>query len=307
MLLSMQDIKNKEGVLIQAGLTPKDLKGIQTETKRDGKLIVEQIEEYLQIKSIHKEKIDLMLASFREISKDNQRDEVTESHKDVAKLINGNASINKQIFTFIFEYVFKQIDNMSGHLDIVGEMYSEFLKYALDDGKEIGIVLTLPYVTKLMSHLLDINKDSRVMDLATGSAGFLISSMEHMIENFIDNSGADWNFNQHIKIDLTPTFNDIKRTISSYLDYKVQSVLMNQSLEDISLEARNLEKLKEDFIANNGNWETFYLYELFDKKTIKGVPKYDENLTEDPSGDHIYGQNIKYQYPQKIKLNNKYL
>ena len=127
------------------------------------------------------------------------------------------------------------------------------------------------------------------------------------IEDFIDNSGADWNFNQHIKIDLTPTFNDIKRTISSYLDYKVQSVLMNQSLEDISLEARNLEKLKEDFIANNGNWETFYLYELFDKKTIKGVPKYDENLTEDPSGDHIYGQNIKYQYPQKIKLNNKYL
>lgn len=183
MLLSMQDIKNKEGVLIQAGLTPKDLKGIQTETKRDGKLIVEQIEEYLQIKSIHKEKIDLMLASFREISKDNQRDEVTESHKDVAKLINGNASINKQIFTFIFEYVFKQIDNMSGHLDIVGEMYSEFLKYALDDGKEISIVLTLPYVTKLMSHLLDINKDSRVMDLATGSAGFLISSMEHMIED----------------------------------------------------------------------------------------------------------------------------
>ena len=63
----------------------------------------------------------------------------------------------------------------------MGEMYSEFLKYALGDGKEIGIVLTPPYVTKLMAEILNITDDNRVMDLATGSAGFLISSMELMI------------------------------------------------------------------------------------------------------------------------------
>ena len=71
---------------------------------------------------------------------------------------------------------------MSGHLDIMGEMYSEFLKYALGDGKEIGIVLTPPYVTKMMTQILEVDEDSKVMDLATGSAGFLISSMELMIE-----------------------------------------------------------------------------------------------------------------------------
>lgn len=64
----------------------------------------------------------------------------------------------------------------------MGEMYSEFLKYALGDGKEIGIVLTPPYITKMMTQILEVDEDSRVMDLATGSAGFLISSMELMIE-----------------------------------------------------------------------------------------------------------------------------
>lgn len=526
MLLSMQDIKDKSGGIIQVGLIPNDLKGIQTDTKRDGKLIVEQIEEYLHIKSIQKDKVELMLASFKEISKDNHRDEKNENHKEVANLLNGESSINKQIFTFIYEYVFKQIDNMAGHLDIMGEMYSEFLKYALGDGKEIGIVLTPPYITNLMSQLLNINKDSKVMDLATGSAGFLISSMELMIEDtersfgkettksinkikeikqnqllgvelsaemftlaatnmilrgdgssnikkantfktpkslydnfspdrlllnppfsysengmpflefglnyvqkggyagiiiqdsagsgkssktnrkilknhtliasikmpsdlfvpmagvqtsiyifeagtphdfdktvkfidfrndgykrtkrgtmeidapseryesliriykagkhakinpnlfnlnqvyiedFIDDSGSDWNFNQHVKIDLAPTFNDIKRTVSSYLDNRVKYTSGYQSLENISLDAKELDRLKEKFLANNGSYKTFYLYELFDKKTIKGVPKYDENLIEDPDGYHIFGQNIKYQYPQKVKVDSKYL
>ena len=123
------------------------------------------------------------MASFSEISKDSQRDEITENDKEVAKFLNGNSSVNKQIFTFIYEYIFKQIDGLGGHIDIMGEMYSEFLKYALGDGKEIGIVLTPPYVTKMMAQILGIHKDSRVMDLATGSAGFLISAMELMIDD----------------------------------------------------------------------------------------------------------------------------
>ena len=99
------------------------------------------------------------------------------------KLIDGKASINKQIFTYIYHNIFLSIDAMAGHLDIMGEMYSEFLKYALGDGKEIGIVLTPPYITKMMTTILNVNKDSKVMDLATGSAGFLISAMEMMIDD----------------------------------------------------------------------------------------------------------------------------
>lgn len=183
MLLSMQNVVDTEGNSIQDGLTPEDLKGIQSNTKRDGVQIVNQIKEFLVARDIPSDKQSLMLASFSEISKDAQRDELTDLDKEVSKLINGKASSNKQIFTFIYHNIFLSIDAMVGHLDIMGEMYSEFLKYALGDGKEIGIVLTPPYITKMMARILEINRDSKVMDLATGSAGFLISAMELMIDD----------------------------------------------------------------------------------------------------------------------------
>lgn len=183
MLLSMQNVVDVEGNKLQEGLTPSDLKGIQTATKRDGVQVVDQIKEFLIARKIPPEKQNLMLASFSEISKDAQRDELTKLDKEVSSLINSDASSNKQIFTFIYHNIFLSIDAMAGHLDIMGEMYSEFLKYALGDGKEIGIVLTPPYVTKMMATLLNVDKDSKVMDLATGSAGFLISAMELMIQD----------------------------------------------------------------------------------------------------------------------------
>lgn len=191
MLLSMQDILDENKDVIQRGLIPEDLSGAKTDTKRDGVLIANQIKEYLKQKQIKQEKVDLMLSSFSEISKDSQRDEPTNLDKLVAKLLDKEASTNKQIFTYIFSNIFMSIDAMAGHLDIMGEMYSEFLKYALGDGKEIGIVLTPPYVTKMMAEILNTNKDSRAMDLATGSAGFLISAMEIMIEDVNKTYGKD--------------------------------------------------------------------------------------------------------------------
>lgn len=183
MLLAMQGIYSKENELIQSGLTPEDLKGIQTDAKRDGIQITQQIAEFLKAKNINEEKRRLMLASFNEISKDRQRDEPSELFKQVSTVLKEKASANKQIFTYIYENIFRQIDAFPKDLDIMGEMYSEFLKYALGDGKEIGIVLTPPYVTKMMAEILDITYKNKVMDLATGSAGFLISSMELMIES----------------------------------------------------------------------------------------------------------------------------
>jgi len=183
MLLSMQNVVDTEGNKIQDGLFPEDLKGTQSESRRDGVQIVEQLKEFLIARKIPDDKRNLMLASFSEISKDAQRDELTDLDKEVSKLLKEDSSSNKQIFTFIYQNIFLSIDAMAGHLDIMGEMYSEFLKYALGDGKEIGIVLTPPYVTKMMATILDVNKDSKVMDLATGSAGFLISAMELMIQD----------------------------------------------------------------------------------------------------------------------------
>ena len=184
MLLAMQDIKdNSTNELKGYGLTTDKLDGLMLENERDGVKIVNRIKEFLKNRAIPQDKLNLMIASFSEISKDPQRDKPTKNDKEIAKFLDKEASINKQIFTFIYEFICKQIDGFGGHIDIMGEMYSEFLKYALGDGKELGIVLTPPYVTKMMAQILQIDKDCKVMDLATGSAGFLISAMELMIES----------------------------------------------------------------------------------------------------------------------------
>lgn len=180
MLLAMQDLV-KDGKIKKRGLIPEDLNGIDLDNERDGDIIVNHINNYLNLKDIQDGKVELMMSSFKEINKDSDRDKPIKLDGKVSKLLKSNASVNKQVFVYIYENVFKSIDSMSGHLDIMGEMYSEFLKYALGDGKEIGIILTPPYVTKMMAEIIEVDIDSKIMDLATGSAGFLISAMEIMI------------------------------------------------------------------------------------------------------------------------------
>ncbi|EGK8112993.1 N-6 DNA methylase [Campylobacter upsaliensis] len=195
MILSMQSVMSNEYRILTKGLSPADLQGSQEDGLRDGELVFERIEEFLQVKVPDSAKRKLMLNSFNEIKKAPKRDEIPKyftdkegkpknpNHKIIAHILKEPSSINKQIFAYIYTYIYSEIDGLNGHLDIMGECYSEFLKYALGDGKELGIVLTPPYVTKMMTRILDITSTDRVMDLATGSAGFLISSMEQMIED----------------------------------------------------------------------------------------------------------------------------
>lgn len=60
-------------------------------------------------------------------------------------------------------------------------------------------------------------------------------------------------------------------------------------------------------MLSNVKWGVYTLSDLFIKKTVKGVPKNEENLTPNEKGYHMFGQNIMYQYPQKILLSEKYL
>lgn len=266
MLLSMQDVVDKDWNKIQDWLVPDDLKGIQSSTRRDGVLIVDQIQEFLKYKWIPTDKLDLMISSFSEISKDADRDKLTDLDKEISKLLKGKASANKQIFTFIYENIFLSIDAMAGHLDIMWEMYSEFLKYALWDGKEIWIVLTPPYVTKMMASILNVNKDSRVMDLATGSAWFLISSMELMIED-AEKQYWKWTTNAKSKI------KEIKKN---------QLLWVELNAEMYTLAATNM-ILRWDGSANIQKWDTFKtpkeLYENFKaNKLLLNPPfSFDEN------------------------------
>lgn len=187
MLLAMQEIKDyKTDQHIDDGITPADLKGIQSDVKSDSRLIINQLDEFLKARgNINGNKMQLMMDSFKmSINIDKDRDKLMEKDKIVASLIpEDQASVTKQIFVFLYENIFLQIDANSGSLDIMGSMYSEFLKYALSDGASLGKVLTPPYITNLMAEALEVHMDDHVMDLATGSGAFLVSSMKIMIDD----------------------------------------------------------------------------------------------------------------------------
>lgn len=171
---------------MQHGTLPSTLKGEDPlSTTSDGKIIYNAIDSFLRVRRIEEGKRNMMLSIFSQIQADEDRDRVRPRK---SKLVGKNkgkltteCTINKEIFEFIYDNIYVTIQEHS-HLDTLGELYSEFLKYALGDGKENGIVLTPPYVTKMMNNIIGLDLDSRLLDLCTGSGGFLVSGMASMID-----------------------------------------------------------------------------------------------------------------------------
>lgn len=179
---------------MEGGVTPDRLEGHRPGSDMaDGAQIYSGITTALSNRDMPQEKYDMMVSTFSTIKADRDRDVkrtgVFRTGSRKGKPIP-HESINKEIFDFIYHNVYKMIDR-SSHLDSLGEMYSSFLKYALGDGKENGIVLTPPYVTKLMCELIEVDRNDKVLDPCTGSAGFLVTAMTHMLEDMHDNEPSD--------------------------------------------------------------------------------------------------------------------
>lgn len=54
-----------------------------------------------------------------------------------------------------------------------------------------------------------------------------------VIKDTISLKGNDWTFNQHKKIDTTPTEEDFKKTVADYLSWKVSAILKGQVSADV--------------------------------------------------------------------------
>lgn len=75
--------------------------------------------------------------------------------------------------------------------DVVGQFYGEFLKYTGGDKKALGIVLTPRHVTDLFSRLANVGKSDTVLDICTGTGGFLVSAMHHMMRQAVTTEEKD--------------------------------------------------------------------------------------------------------------------
>lgn len=65
--------------------------------------------------------------------------------------------------------------------DILGQFYSEFIRYANGD-KKLGLVLTPLHIRELFVDLVDLQKDDILYDNCCGTAGFLINGMKKLMQ-----------------------------------------------------------------------------------------------------------------------------
>ena len=86
----------------------------------------------------------------------------------------------KYFTEYIKEKIFPAISNT--HEDILGFFYGEFIKYSGGDGQSLGIVLTPHHITELFCDLLEITNKDIVFDPCAGTASFLISAMNRMLD-----------------------------------------------------------------------------------------------------------------------------
>ena len=88
--------------------------------------------------------------------------------------------------------IYPMMNSMSHNdADALSVFYHEFIKYAADDGKPLGMVLTPEHLTKFMCNLVDITRKTKVLDIACGSGSFLVSAMNSMLADTLNETERD--------------------------------------------------------------------------------------------------------------------
>lgn len=149
-----------------------DLKGDKGTNSNDGKIVINKIADFLNGKNIPQEKKDLIVNDLSQVF----------IYSQIYKPVNGESPI-KTVYKVIKNDIMP-IFTSAKHLDFTGKLFNVLNEWVeIPDGERNDVVLTPRYVCELMAKLCKVNKDSFVWDYATGSAGFLISSMKQMIKD----------------------------------------------------------------------------------------------------------------------------
>lgn len=156
-----------------SGLKVEDLKGELGENSNDGKIIINKITDFLGERNLPKEKKEIILNELKNVF----------IYSKLEIPVNGESKL-KTVYTSVKSDILPFLTKDLHNIDFTGRLFNVLNDWVdVPDGAENDVVLTPRYVTELMAKLCEVNKDSYVWDYATGSAGFLISSMNLMIED----------------------------------------------------------------------------------------------------------------------------
>lgn len=157
---------------IVAPLEVNDLKGSLGKKDHDGYVIMNKIDSFLEEKNLPVEKKEIITTSFSSVF----------ISSSLWKPENGESKL-KSIYRMIKEQIMPIFDTKY-HLDFTGKLFNVLNEWvSVPDGDKNDVVLTPRYVTDLMAKLAKVDMNSYVWDYATGSAGFLVSSMKQMLKD----------------------------------------------------------------------------------------------------------------------------
>lgn len=160
--------------------------------------------------------------------------------------------------------------------DLLGDFYSEFVKYGNNDGNVLGIVLTHKHITGLMADLIQLSKENYLLDPTTGSASFLVSGMNRMVKQIPKDERYESSFKEIVTNHL----------YGVELDPQLYSVAVSNMI------------LRGDGKSNvlNGS---FFDYELIDR-LVESKDRYVEQITSIFKSDGLTDDEIKKRLSKDI-------
>ena len=157
-------------------LEVEELKWLEYEWERDWDLMIRRITAFLNERNIPKDKKELILTILKK----------TLTTKNINKVENWESQL-KRVFSKIiddlgFYYKIVRTDDSRLFVDFTGKLFNEMYNWLGFSKDELNdVVLTPPYVWKLLVKLARVNKDSYVWDFATWSAWLLVAALNEMI------------------------------------------------------------------------------------------------------------------------------
>lgn len=139
---------------------------------RDGDIIINRINAFLNKKDLSQDKKELIIRTLSN----------TLLTDNINKVENGESQL-KRVFTKIVDDlgIYYKIGLTT---DFTGKLFNEMYGWlGFTQDKLNDVVLTPSYVATLLVKLARVNKDSYVWDFATGSAGLLVSAMNEMLND----------------------------------------------------------------------------------------------------------------------------
>lgn len=140
-----------------------------------------------------------------------------------ADLFNGKASVQTAIYLFKVNRPHEE-DDVVTFIDFSEDGYSR--QNRKKSTQEVNLRNT--------DHALE--RYDEVVAICLGKkpkTDYYTESNGKVIKDTITLNGNDWTFNQHKKIDTTPTEEDFKKTVADYLAWKVSAILKGQVGADV--------------------------------------------------------------------------